>query len=119
MLGKYKLPKTKKSIRTVELNAHAIQILKNQFEITGHLKSRVIRVLQKDNKTKVKQSVQHVFLSTVSKRPFRDVKEFFTTFFRDFLRQAGVKKRGPNQVILHQWNSCMQDFKLGLSWSSS
>jgi len=98
VLGKYKLPKTKESIRKVELNAHAIKILKNQFEITGHLKSRVIRVLQKDNKTKVKQSVQHVFISTLSKRPFRDVKEFFTTFFRDFLRQAGVKKRGPNQV---------------------
>ncbi len=98
VLGNYKLPKTKESIRTVELSAHAVKILKNQFEITGHLKSRVIRVLQKDNKTKVKQSVQHVFVSSLTKKPFRDVKEFSTTFFTDFLRKAGVKKRGANQV---------------------
>jgi len=98
VLGKYKLPKTKGSIRKVELNAHAIKILKNQFEITGHLKKRVIRVLQNDNKTKVKQSVQHVFVSSPTKKPFRDVKEFSTTFFTDFLRKAGVKKRGANQV---------------------
>jgi len=98
VLGNYKLPKTKESIRTVELSGHAIKILKNQFEITGHLKSRVIRVLQKDNKTKVKQSVQHVFISTVSNKPFRDVKEFSTTFFRDFLRHAKIKNRGANQL---------------------
>jgi integrase len=98
VLGNYKLPKTKESIRTVELSAHAVKILKNQFEITGRLKSRVIRVLQKDNKTKVKQSVQHVFVSSPTKKPFRDVKEFSTTFFTDFLRKAGVNKRGANQV---------------------
>jgi integrase len=98
VLGKYKLPKTKQSIRTVELNAHAIKILKEQFEITGHLKSRVIRVLQNDNKTKIKQSVQHVFVSSITNKPFRDVKEFTTTFFTDFLRKANVKKRGANQV---------------------
>jgi len=98
VLGNYKLPKTKESIRTVELSAHAIKILKNQFEITGHLKNRVIRVLQKDNKTKIKQSVQHVFVSTVSNKPFRDVKEFSTTFFTGFLLKSGVKKRGANQV---------------------
>lgn len=98
VLGKYKLPKTKESIRTVELNAHAIKLLKSQFEITGHLKSRVIRVLQKDNKTKVKQSVQHVFVSSLTNKPFRDVKEFTTTFFTNFLSKAGVKKRGANQL---------------------
>jgi len=98
VLGNYKLPKTKESIRTVELSAHAIKILKNQFEITGHLKSRVIRVLQKDNKTKVKQSVQHVFISTLSNKPFRDVKEFTTTFFKNFLRHAKIMNRGANQL---------------------
>ncbi len=98
VLGNYKLPKTIESFRTVELNAHAINILKNQFEITGHLKNRVIKVLQEDNRTKVKQSVQNVFVSSISNKPMSDVKEFFTTIFKDFLRQAGVKKRGPNQV---------------------
>jgi integrase len=98
VLGKYKLPKTEESLRKVELNQHAINLLIKQFEVTGALRSRVIHVLQVDNKTKVKQSVQHIFVSTKTKKPFRDVKEFTTTFFKDFLVKAGVKKRGANQV---------------------
>ncbi len=115
VLGKYKLPKTKKSIRKVDLNINAIEILKNQFEITGHLKKRVIRVLQKDNKSKVKQSVQHVFISSRSKKPFRDVKEFTIKFFKNFLLKAGVKKRGANQ-LRHTFASHALTGGLNMEW---
>ncbi|AOW75555.1 hypothetical protein A3Q34_00850 [Colwellia sp. PAMC 20917] len=115
VLGKYKLPKTKKSIRKVDLNTHAIEILKNQFEITGHLKKRVIRVLQKDNKSKVKESVQHVFISSRSKKPFRDVKEFTIKFFKGFLLKAEVKKRGANQ-LRHTFASHALTEGLNMEW---
>jgi integrase len=115
VLGKYKLPKTEKSIRTIDLNIHAIEILKNQFEITGHLKNRVIRVLQKDNKSIVKQSVQHVFISSRSKKPFRDVKEFTIKFFKDFLFKAGVKKRGANQ-LRHTFASQSLTAGINMEW---
>jgi integrase len=98
VLGNYKLPKTEESLRKVELNQYAIYLLRQQFELTGSLRSRVIRVLQSDNQTKVKQTVQHVFVSTKTKKPFSDVKEFTTKFFKGFLVKAGVKKRGANQV---------------------
>lgn len=98
VLGQYKLPKTKESLRRVELNSHAIKILKAQFEITGTLRERVIRILQADNKTNIKERVQHVFVSGQTKKPFGDVKTFSTVFFNDFLKASGVKKRGVNQV---------------------
>jgi integrase len=98
VLGKYKLPKTEASIRKVDLNQHAIYLLKKQFELTGSLRSRVISVLQVDNKTKVKESVQHVFISSLTHKSFEDVKEFSTSFFHEFLAKARVKKRGANQV---------------------
>ncbi len=115
VLGKYKLPKTEKSIRKVDLNIHAVEILKKQFEITGHLRNRVIRVLQQDNKSIVKQSVRHVFISSRSKKPFRDVKEFTIKFFKDFLLKAGVKKRGANQ-LRHTFASHALTGGLNMEW---
>jgi len=98
VLGKYKLPKTKESFRKVELNSYALKLLKNQFEETGLLEPKVIKILQEDNRKLVEESVQHVFISSLSHEPFGDVKEFSTSFFHEFLAKAGVKKRGANQV---------------------
>jgi integrase len=89
--------------------------LKNQFDITAHLNKRVIRVLQNDNKSKVEQSVQFVFISSRSKKPFRDVKEFTIKFFKDLLLQAGVKKRGANQ-LRHTFASQSLTAGINMEW---
>lgn len=98
VLGKYKVPKTPSSIRTVEMNQHAFALLKKHYEVTGTLKPRVIRVLQNDNKTIDKRRVQHLFINTQTKKPFIDSKQYSRIFFTPFLMAADVKHRGPNQL---------------------
>jgi len=98
VLGKYKVPKTKKSKRTVELNRHAVTLLKNHLEVTGKRKTRVIRVLQRDNKSIEKQHVRHVFINTHTGKPFIDSKQYGKNFFTPFLAKAEVVHRGPSQL---------------------
>lgn len=98
VLGKYKVPKTLGSIRIVEINQHALALLKKHYAVTGSLKPRVIRVLQSDNKTVEKQHVQHLFINTQTKKPFIDAKQYSRIFFTPFLMAAEVKHRGPNQL---------------------
>ncbi|MFT5717179.1 MAG: integrase [Oleiphilaceae bacterium] len=98
VLGKYKVPKTSGSIRTVEMNQHALALLKKHYEVTGSLRPRVIRVLQNDNKTLDKQRVQHVFINSETNKPFIDSKQYSKTFFTPLLAKASVRHRGPNQL---------------------
>jgi integrase len=98
VLGHYKTPKTKGSLRIIEINEQAADLLKKQFELTGTGRNRVIHVLQLDNKTLIKQSVQFLFLSSIDKKPFKDAKPFNTQFFKYYLQQAGVAHRGVNQL---------------------
>ena len=98
VLGEYKVPKTSESIRTVELNQHALALLKAHFEVTGKTRIRVINVLQHDNKSLDKQRVRHVFINTSTNKPFIDAKQYGKTFFTPFLTLAKVKHRGPNQL---------------------
>jgi integrase len=115
VLGHYKVPKTKGSLRKVEINEQASDLLKKQFELTGTGRNRVIGVLQLDNKTLIKQSVQLVFLSSVDKKPFKDVKPFNTQFFKKFLKKANIKHRGPNQ-LRHTFASQSLTAGLPLEW---
>jgi integrase len=98
VLGKYKVPKTRESIRVVELNQHAILLLENHFKITGSARYRVIHVLQQDNKSTEKQRVRHVFINTKTNKSFIDSKQYGKAFFTPFLIKAKVKHRGPSQL---------------------
>lgn len=98
VLGQYKVPKTAGSIRDVELNRHAIELLKAQREETGNLRARKISVLQRDNKTKKTELVQHVFINTKTNKPFLHSTQFGKVFFNSFLKEAGVTHRGPGQL---------------------
>jgi len=97
VLGDYKVPKTKGSLRHVELNKHALALLKKQFALTGSRKATQIKVLQTDNKSRKKMLVQHVFVNTKTNKPFIDSKQFGKTFFTPFLQTANVKHRGAGQ----------------------
>lgn len=98
VLNDYKVPKTAGSVRTVELNALALDVLKAQFELTGKSKPRCVWVLQQDYKRKVKTHLSFVFINTKSSRPFLNAKQYGKTFFTSFLQNANVKHRGSSQL---------------------
>ncbi len=115
VLGKYKVPKTPSSIRTVEMNQHAFALLKKHYEVTGSLKARVIRVLQNDNKTIEKQRVQHLFINSQTHKPFIDSKQYSKTFFTPLLAKTSVRHRGPNQ-LRHTFASQCLTAGIGKEW---
>lgn len=98
VLSQYKMPKTKESIRVVELNDLAIKILKNQFELTGKKAAKTVSVLQSDNKTKENQTLSFVFYNSKTKRPFLHAAQFNKDFFTPWLKKAGIKHRGVGQL---------------------
>ncbi|HCH0718858.1 TPA: site-specific integrase [Vibrio parahaemolyticus] len=98
VLNDYKVPKTAGSVRTVELNALAMGVLKAQFELTGKSKPRCVWVLQQDYKRKVKAHLSFVFINAKSSRPFLNAKQYGKTFFTSFLQNAKVKHRGSSQL---------------------
>ncbi|WP_318488404.1 tyrosine-type recombinase/integrase [Photobacterium leiognathi] len=98
VLNEYKVPKTVGSVRTVELNELALGILREQLKITGRLKSRCKRVLQRDNKQKVKTRLTFVFINSKTQQPFLNAKQYGKTFFTPFLKFANVSHRGASQL---------------------
>ncbi len=98
VLGIYKCPKTGDSVREVDLNPLALNLLKEQLKRTGSQRQQVINILQRDNKTLTKDSVSFIFLNTKTNQPYTDAKEFTERFFIKFLEQAGVSHRGVGQL---------------------
>ncbi|OLQ96124.1 site-specific integrase [Vibrio panuliri] len=98
VLNDYKVPKTAGSVRIVELNALALDVLKAQFELTAKSKPRCVWVLQQDYKRKVKKHLSFVFISTKSNHPFLNAKQYGKTFFTPYLKAAKVKHRGSSQL---------------------
>lgn len=98
VLQEYKVPKTEGSVRTVDLNQLATDLLKQQLQLTGKKKLRKISVRQEDNKTLKKESVQFVFYNSKTSKPFLHAAQFSKDFFDAFLLQAEVNHRGVGQL---------------------
>ena len=98
VLNQYKVPKTKGSIRTVELNDRAIEILKRQLKLTGTKRAKKVTVLKADNKKKEEKFIQFVFYNSKTKQPFKHAAEFNKDVFTPWLAEAGVKHRGVGQL---------------------
>ncbi|WMN98242.1 site-specific integrase [Vibrio parahaemolyticus] len=98
VLKSYKTPKTPESLRTVELNLLAVNILKEQFKFTGNKPAITVSVKQDDNKTYVDEEVRFVFYNSQTDAPFIHAAQFNKTFFRPFLEDAGVAHRGAGQL---------------------
>lgn len=98
VLREYKVPKTRRSVRTVQINDIALEILHEQFHITSKRKPRCVRVLQIDNKQKIKTHLTFVFINTKTQQPFLDAKQYCKTFFTQFLKAANVRCRGASQL---------------------
>jgi integrase len=94
----YKTPKTAGSVRTVELCDSAIEILQQQYLITGHKKAVNFTVLQADNKTKKTQPFSPVFYNRKTNQPFLHAKQYNKTYFAPLLKAAGITHRGAGQL---------------------
>lgn len=94
----YRVPKTDRSVRCVDLNEHAIAMLKELQTLTGHKKSYKVQILQSDNKSLRSETVKPVFINSKTNRVFIDDKQFAKTFLTPALAALGIEHRGPGQV---------------------
>jgi integrase len=94
----FKVPKTKGSIRDIEISDITVALLRKQYEITGQRHRENIDVLQDDTKTFKKMSVQFVFINTLTNERFIDIKQFQKSFFTDLLKTLSIRHRGPSQL---------------------
>lgn len=94
----FKIPKTKGSVRDIEISDITVSLLRKQYEITGKRDRESIDVLQADKKTFKKMSVQFVFINTLKNERFIDIKQFQKSFFTDLLKTLGIRHRGPSQL---------------------
>ncbi len=110
----YKATKTKRSRRSVDLLAPAVDALKRQYAITGHLPPVEIEVLQRDNRTVRKETFRPVFINTNTGNPFGAVR-YFKWFWEPHLQQAGVRHR-PVGMCRHSFACQMLTAGVMKSW---
>ena len=96
--GIYKIPKTRGSVRTVELLQPALDALHKLKALTFMQPPREVRVTQFDNKTVKTESLRFVLLATTTGNPFTSRQRFRESFLAGHLRKAGIRHRGPNQA---------------------
>ncbi|MGR5261871.1 tyrosine-type recombinase/integrase [Vibrio astriarenae] len=97
-LGDFKLPKTLHSIRTIPLSEAAIELLLEQYSITGAIKPVEIMVRDQSKTPTIEHSFRPVFIDDNSGAHFKDSKDYAQRFFTKFLASAGLKHRGPGQL---------------------
>ena len=96
--SRYKVPKTKGSVREVELLQPAIDALKDQMQHSLLMAPFEVDVTQRDNKTIKTECLQFVFLNTRLQRPHANDHVVRDRFFTHHLKLSGVRHRGPNQA---------------------
>lgn len=94
--SQYKVTKTRRSTRKVKLLAPALRALKAQARHTQHLKSELIEVTDRDNRTKKVQKVRFVFHNSSTDRPYLTSDTLRHGWWIYHLKKAGVRARGPN-----------------------
>lgn len=113
--GKYKVPKTKSSVRTVALLEPAEKVLTEYIQQDRKELTRSIQVLNADNKTVENVEVSFVFYNTYTQAPYIHDSYFSDRFFRQLLLNAGVRYRGANQTR-HTYASHLISAGIPLSW---
>lgn len=113
--GVYKVPKTRKSTRIVELMPQALAILKRQEYRRCSDSTRYIQVLQRDNRSYKKQAFTPLFINANTGKPWIDSRRFNDGFWVTHLAKAGIKHRGANQAR-HTWISLMLTYGMPLHW---
>lgn len=94
----YRVPKTKKSLRTVELLTPALEALQDQRALSEMQPLREIDVLQRDNRRSRTEQVRFIFHNSLTGEPFTDPSVYRDGFWRTLLRKAKVRFRGPSRT---------------------
>ncbi|EID4380370.1 site-specific integrase [Vibrio parahaemolyticus] len=115
--SKYRVPKTDKSRRTVELSTLACDLLEKLMLFSGTLRPKNIQVVQSDNHTQKKEKVRFVFINPQTKKPFSGSKQYASSFFTPMLSRLNVKHRGPGH-IRHTFASQSLTCGTPISWIS-
>lgn len=95
--NEYRVPKTKGSLREIQLQPEAIDFLKQQQVHTYSLPAQSVEVRQRNTRQLQVEDLRFVFHSTATGKPWSGDTVFRKTFTR-ILSKAGVRYRGPNQL---------------------
>jgi len=95
--SQYKVTKTRRSTRKVQLLAPALRALQRQAPLTRNLKPVPIEVVDRDNRTRKAQKMRFVFHNTASGEAFSTSDTLRNGWWNGHLKKAGVRQRGPNQ----------------------
>lgn len=113
--GQYKTPKTRGSIRTIELSEQAVESLKTLMRLAEHRKAKKITVTRSDNRTQMSEQRTLLAYYSAKRRSYASVDEFRERFFRPFCQAAGVRYRGPSQ-FRHTYASQLLSAGISIEW---
>ena len=94
--GEFKVPKERSRIRTIELIAPALGLMKAIVADATATEPVHISVVQRDNITKKHERVRFLFRSSTSKLLWNG--KTVSNWFTDHLEKAGIRHRGANQA---------------------
>ncbi|HDB1441498.1 TPA: site-specific integrase [Vibrio cholerae] len=97
-LKNYKITKTPRSEREIELSPEATIILRNLEQHTKDLPPIKISIYQRDNITIKTEQRKFIFYNNKTGQPWLHPKQFANQFFTPFLKELGIAHRGPNQL---------------------
>lgn len=95
--GLFRVTKTRRSNREVQLLSPALDALKEIYQLTGHRQKENVDVTQRDNRSVKKESLRFVFLHSEKMQPHTNDVYIRNGFFKTHLKNTGVRYRGPNQ----------------------
>lgn len=91
----YKVPKTKVSLRSIELCSISINIIERLIELAENRPQELVEVTLRDNITKEHRMITFLAFSTKKNRIFNKTSQFRDDFYIDFLSTCGVKYIPP------------------------
>ncbi len=91
-------PKTKQSKRVIPLTNEALELLKQQFAVTGHGSQQIIKMKDKSVNSVMDVAIEPIFIDDLTSNMFKNSKDFSQRFFTKFLQDADVEHRGPSQL---------------------
>lgn len=94
--GHYKVTKTRRSTREVQLLKPALEALQAQARFTAKRDPLQIEVTDRDNKTVKRQTVRFVFHKSTTDEAWTSSDVLIKTWWSKHLENVGVRYRGPN-----------------------
>jgi integrase len=95
--SEYKVTKTRRSTRKVQLLAPALRALERQAAHTKGLAPVAIEVVDRDNRTRRKQVVRFVFHNSATNQAYSTSDNLRHVWWKAHIKRAGIRPRGPNQ----------------------